>query len=300
MENALSQENALTRAANPGDLAHVDDGSMPYEFNTIFSAEGMGAGRNNKNRLKLMQSLDTELQKFMEDGENVRYVSWGIHYSFFEFSFLGLWALLLNRRAVVLTDRRVLLLQIDSRRNLKELRFQIRYDAIEKLGGRALGRLVLVFRNRKKMALKGIPRSDRKIVRELLQTAIQEVQVPQHDGPDNLCPHCARAVTGFPAACPHCQGAFKSGARAGWLSLAFPGAGDLYLGHRMLGAFEVLGAVVTWAIVTPVLYGLVVGGESVGLVVASVVVLMVFGFMHGMDAWLTRHMGFKGIYPQSG
>ena len=42
------------------------------------------------------------------------------------------------------------------------------------------------------------------------------------------------------------------------------------------------------------------GGESVGFVGAGIVALMVFGFVHGMDAWLTRHMGFKGIYPQSG
>jgi len=62
------------------------------------------------------------------------------------------------------------------------------------------------------------------------------------DGLRHLCPHCFAAVPGKPAACPSCGGGIKSANNAAWLSLAFPGLGDWYLGYRWLAVMEMAGA----------------------------------------------------------
>ncbi len=67
-------------------------------------------------------------------GEGVEFVSWGIEYALLEYYFMGFWAYSLNRRAVVLTDQRILLLQIDSRRRVRELKSEVRTTSGSGLG----------------------------------------------------------------------------------------------------------------------------------------------------------------------
>ena len=103
---------------------------------------------------------------------------------------------------------------------------------------------------------------------------------------------------GFPERCSQCAQAFKSGRRAGWLSLAFPGLGDLYLGHRWLGVTEMFGATVAWALVaTPVAWAAF--SETGSWIEPAGVAGGIFALVHGSDFWITRRMGLKGIYPES-
>jgi hypothetical protein len=103
---------------------------------------------------------------------------------------------------------------------------------------------------------------------------------------ENLCPACFEAAPSGAEACPACQAAFKGVGKAALRSLLLPGWGDMYLGHRVLGALELLGSLFVWLLVL----SMVLDGGSENLVVAGVILV----FYNGVDALLTRHMARKG------
>ena len=116
----------LSSVSDPSDLSHVSSAQTPYRFDRIFRAEGFGAKRLSKQRLKLMKEIDADVQRMLGDGEKVEFMSWGIDYSFLDQYFMGVWAQLINRRAIVFTDQRILLVQINSRRKVMDLKSQVR------------------------------------------------------------------------------------------------------------------------------------------------------------------------------
>jgi predicted RNA-binding Zn-ribbon protein involved in translation (DUF1610 family) len=212
---------------------------------------------------------------------------------------MGIWSHLINRCALVLTDRRILIIQIDSRRRAMKLKTQIRFECIEGFAKRTFGYLGFVLRNKKKLYLTGIPRKDRKAIRALVENRIQTQSsnaIGLGGGVENLCPQCGNKVIGFPDRCNQCASAFKSARKAGLLSLAFPGLGDLYLGHRALGVFEILGGILSWSfLVLPLAVGTWQGEGDWTL--TATVAGAVFLFVHRTDFWIPRRIGFKGIYP---
>lgn len=292
---------AILRTVNdPSDLAHVSTANLPYRFDQIFSAEGFGAKRLEKKRLKLMQGIDERVRAFLAEGETVEFVTWGVEYSFAEQYFMGIWAQIMNRRAVILTNKRVLLMQISSRNKVLQLKNQIRYTAITKFAKGTFGYMGLVLRDRKTLYLTGIPRKDRKQLKERIAQRMEATRTEAPaPGMENLCPHCGHRVVGLPERCSKCARDFKSGAKAGWLSLIFPGLGDLYLGHRMLGAMEIVGALMAWVFFTTVFLfedgNLSLDGGS--LTAFGAAATAVFVLVHMPDAYITRRMGLKGIYP---
>jgi hypothetical protein len=288
----------LSSASDPSDLLRISDSNTPYRFDQIFSATGFGARRLAKNRLKLMKAIDPLVQTFLSDGEKVQFVSWGVEYSFVEQFFMGLWAHLINRRALVFTDRRILTIQISSRRKVLDLKTQLRFQAIEKFATRTFGYIGLVLRNGNRFNITGIPRKDRKYIKEFVAG---KLAATRKDAPglgiENLCPKCGNKVMGFPDRCNQCAQAFKSANKAGWLSLAFPGLGDFYLGHRWLGFTEIIGAMFVWgAIAFP--FAWTTYSEGGPWIVSAGIASGVFVFVHGTDCWITRRVGFKGIYPE--
>jgi hypothetical protein len=287
----------LESAADPADLMNIADASVPYRFDRIFSAKGFGARRLERKRLRLMKELDATLNAALGDGEKVEFVTWGVQHSLLEQFMMGVWATLFNRRAFVFTSRRLLMIQISSRRRVGDLKMQIRYPAIERLAKGGFGAIALVLRNGRKYTMTGIPRKDRKAVRALVGEKIKATRAePPGIGVDNLCPRCTVRVMDFPARCKQCTQPFKSARRAGWLSLAFPGLGDVYLGHRWLGASEMLGGAAAWmAVVAPVAWDSFQTGGA--WFVPAGAAAAVFAFVHGTDSWITRRMGFKGLYP---
>ncbi|HEB89981.1 MAG TPA: hypothetical protein ENI85_10455 [Deltaproteobacteria bacterium] len=290
-------EATLDSAMDPKDLVSVSDANLPYRFDQIFRAEGFGAKRLEKNRLKLMKAIDPVVQRLLADGERVQFVTWGTEYSLIEHLIMGVWAFLINRRALVLTDRRILLLQIDSRQRALDLKAQLRYQAIEKRARHAFGQVIFLLRNRKKLVINGMPGRDRKVVKAFVEEKLAETRADAPAlGIENLCPRCGHRVRGFPERCNQCPQAFKSGRRAGWLSLAFPGLGDLYLGHRWLGTFEILGTLVAWFVV-PLPFAWAAFTEGSSWAIPATAAGLVFTFAHGLDAWITRRVGLKGIYP---
>jgi len=293
----------LRAATGYQDLLRLRDPQLPYRFDRIFAGKGMWARRLARQRFALLRNLEASLARALEPGERVELLSWGTEYSFVEAYFLGLWHHLLNRRALVLTDRRMLLLQIDTRRRLRDLKSEVRYEAMRRFARRTPGYLGLELRDGKKLFLTGLPRADRKRIRGFLEDRLrrseQAARAALTGGRRNLCPHCYTSVSGFPGRCPHCARPFKSGDRAGWLSLALPGLGDLYLGHRALGALQVAGALLLW---TAIGSGVWEASQKSGPGEASLAVLAIplgvfFALGHGVDAWITRRTGKKGLYP---
>ena len=86
--------------------------------------------------------------------------------------------------------------------------------------------------------------------------------------------------------CPHCSIPFKKPGTAFLKSLIVPGWGDMYLGHRLIGAFEMMGTLLVWLVVI----SLLVSGAGEDLAVAAAV----FIFYNLMDGLLTYHMAGKG------
>ncbi len=290
-------EAILNSVSDPSDLMNISDANVPYRFDQIFSAQGFGAKRLERNRLKLMKEIDPHVQGLLVDGEKVRFVSWGVEYSFVEQYFMGVWAHLINRRALVFTDRRILILQISSRRKVLDLKAQIRFEAIEGFANRTFGYIGLVLRNKKNVYITGMPRKDRKAVKALISEKLLVKSVNAMAlGVENLCPNCGNKVVGFPDRCNHCAKAFKSARKAGWLSLVFPGLGDLYLGHRALGTIEIIGGLIAWfGLALP--FSVAAVTKNGEWMVPAIVAGGVFVFVHGVDCLITRRVGFKGIYP---
>lgn len=293
---------ALQGASRAEDLIPIDDPRSHYHFAKIFEAKGWGAKGRNKERLKLLQNLDPALSDLLHDGERVVAVTWGQEYSFFESYFLGVWALLLNRRALLLTPERLLLFQISSRRKLLALKAQVRFGAIQKIAGSWLGHLSLKLASKKTVLLTQIPRAMRKPFRATLESLRSQSHVSNASGREHLCPHCWEPIAEIVPLCPKCRGTFKSASRARWLSLVFPGLGDLYLGHKLLGVFQLSVAAAYWAGV-----GIGLGASmaeagpddpGVNVAATAVVFALMLVMLHGVDALVTGHTAKKGLYPE--
>lgn len=272
--------------------------ASPYVFDTILDESTWSGRRLGKKKLKLLARIDPKLRAILEEDERVRYVTFGSGVSFLESYFLG-WAMYyLNLRAIVLTDRRIVLIQIDSRRRPRELVSQVRYRSIGKIARTLLGNTKLTLGDGTAHVFSHVPRRDRKFLRNLGDW-IGQSMARDPAGWEDLCPHCYNVVQGRPGVCPHCRGRFKSARRAGLLSLAFPGLGDVYLAHYGFAAMQIIVALFIWlSVAMAALYPDPRYPETVGTIVGTAI--FIFMFLHGMDAIGALFIARKGLYPAKG
>lgn len=282
---------SIQQARRFQELLPDPDADPAYSFRSIFDQKGWRAPRRSKKKLKLLKRMDTKIRAALQEGERVRYVTWGSGVSFLESYFLGWVSYYLNRRAILITDRRILMLQIDTRMRPRELASQLRYPAIRKIGRTLLGNTKIWLGDGKKCMFAYVPRADRKFLQNLVQYTGQRFS-PESVGFEDLCPHCFAAPVGRPDGCGACGGTFKSVKRATVRSLVFPGLGDWYLGHRKIAVFEMLIAAVIWL-------GVLLPDPAYPVTPVALVVtaLFVAVFVHGADALTTRHIARKGFYP---
>lgn len=267
------------------DLMGLESHDMPYSFDKIFSVEGWGAKSLSKKKFKLLKNIDNQIREMLNENEKVHFISWGVQSSTLESFFIGWVIYYISRMAFVFTNQRILLLQISSRNKPLHLRCQIKYPAITKISSTILRNLKIEFQSRETLLFLHVPGRDRKFMPKLIENLRSTISTPSENlvGKENLCPYCYVVVEGFPQSCQHCLKGFKSGNKAGWLSLLFPGFGDFYLGHRLFAFLEIFGAFIVW-------FSVLISG---GLIAAP----FIFVFMHGIDALETRHIGRKGLYP---
>jgi hypothetical protein len=215
--------------------------------------------------------------------------------TFWESYFLGWIVFYLNRRALVLTDRRILLIQIDSKGRPKQLLSQIRYGAMKEVKKSFLHGTVVRLRNGKSRSFAGVPRADRRFLTELV-SRVQAIRSGDQETQsiEELCPHCHEVAQIGSPGCSNCGGAFKVPKRAGMLSLLFPGFGDIYLGHRTLAAFEILVVAVIWmgALLPDPEYPL----TGLGFVILAAFLVI---FIHVPDAVGTWYIARMGLYPHA-
>ena len=247
--------------------------------------------RLNKFKVKLLELVKPVVDRLLEENEQVTGIAAGLGYYPLEiFLGNGVLTMLYNRYVLVATDRRLLAVNTNYRLTKPaHYLFQFPYGDIKKASSGLFGTgLILNRKQGKRRIFTGLKRSLAKEMKLWIserigsdQTASQSEQLQ-----DNLCPACFVPLPAKLATCPQCRASFKTPKSAALRSLLLPGLGDIYLGHRLIGCFELLGGLAIWLLAL----SMILGGEADGIAVGVILLI----FFNGMDALLTLHMAKKG------
>ena len=253
--------------------------------------KGVYKSRQNKFKVKVLKAVADILEKILRDGETVMRIGKGAAYYPIELVFGNGWlTMYYNYYAIVCTDQRVLLVNIDYRiRHFTHYLFQIRYEEIKKVKQGSLWTSLMLYRIKgKRRIFMFVKRYLVKEIRQFIMDKKSSIQGVEHqqDPLENLCPSCFVPLGKGLISCPQCRVHFKEPKKAFFRSLLLPGLGDMYLGHTLLGLLELLGAVVVWAVVI----ALVLSGEE-GTLFMALFLLVFYNLLDGLFAY---HMGKKG------
>ena len=278
---------------------------LPLEVESVFrETDGYLARRANEARAKLLRALGPLLARVLEPDEPVRYAARGYLYSAAEFLLSGhLAARTTNQMALVLTDRRLLWLQVDGRGRPKDLKNQVKVDRVRRASAGWTGSFTLETVSREKLVFNSVPRADRNALAALLPGS---PAAPRESAKsiEHLCPACVHVVpgpVGSAERCPDpaCRIPFRSPRRAAWLSALVPGVGDIYLRHFAFGALEFVGSVAVLCIALFTIVAALATKEPEVLLVAGFLGVFFILLPRVFDFALTLHMGRKGIVPLS-
>jgi hypothetical protein len=278
-----------TRAARLDLEAKLPKG-IPLDFDALFpTLAGWGVERHNRRRAELLVSLAPVLKAALRPDETVLYALPCVLNFWWEQALMGAWAHAVNTTALVLTRDRLLMIHLHGKRPSSFVN-QVPRAALTKVSV-GLFSTVLKLKSRK-IVLTAVLAPDRKALKAALRTN------PGGSGDlEHLCPACFAVHRTHVESCPQCGTAFKSPRTAALRSLLLPGLGDYYLGHRVLALFEMLGSLVTWAVVVMLATGEIPDmGRAVGVGVA----VLILALANGSDALLTRAQGRKGLMSLDG
>ncbi|MEN8142770.1 MAG: hypothetical protein ABFQ82_04130, partial [Thermodesulfobacteriota bacterium] len=197
--------------------------------------------------------------------------------------------MLYNHYAIVCTETRVVFINVNPRvTNYTHYLFQLPYNEIKNVKkGMLFGRLIFNKKQGKRRLFNGVKRNLMKEVAEFVSGKAAAAPAGRTGGLlENLCPTCFTPLKNGLAGCSACSAVFKSPKKAALRSLLLPGLGDIYLGHKLLGSFELIGALVVWFFV----FTIVSSGEEGGWMIA----LVLLAFVNGFDGIMTYFMGQKG------
>jgi len=273
------------------DLA-TRDAAGPYVLRSILATDTWRRRRLSRRKLQILRRIDPVLRPMLGDGERVVFLTWGSFSSMWEMA-LGGWATqLINQRAVVVTDQRLLLVQISARGHPRFVRAQVAYGAVREVTTTIFGNLWIRFRDGSRQMVAGVPGPDRGPLKAAVNRMAELAQASGGVGVEDLCPHCAAVVEDDRRACPACGGRFRAPAHAMALSFLFPGMGDAYLGHKGFAALEMAVAAFFWLAILTLAFD---PSLPPGAFYLTVGVLTLF--LHGFDALATRHIARGGLYP---
>ncbi len=295
----------LQTARRYEDLLGEDVAMSSYDYATLFEGKGWFARRRAKARFKLLQKLDAKLTRVLHPEERVYFVSVGSLSSSVEQFFAGWAAYCINLRALIFTTERVILMQVGGNKKPRELVSELSYTSIREVKATWSGFCEVVLANGKKHRFSGMPKVDRKFLRDFLKDVVAGGGKAgslgrKSDGLVHLCPHCFTGVPAWPVSCGDCGGGIKSARTAALLSLVFPGLGDCYLGHRGLAVMEMVGTGFLWLVfvVLPLL-GVAPEGEAEAPIDDAhwIVTAVILGATHLIDSAVTHCFARKGHHP---
>lgn len=232
---------------SPAGLGPLDDAYAPVTgaVRCFAGEKNYLSARKIAAREKLWAAVRPHLERVLDADEAVLHVLPAVHNPrFLEVLGFGVWYVLFFRAALVLTDRRLVevMLRSPTRVDTCVRSYTWGQAASLKLG---FGNLTLrpVQGRSQKWSIQ--ERGDRKLLKLLLPKISEQLLPGAASAPRPVplwhCPECGTAAPAHPAVCGHCGVRFRSRGFAAVLSLAIPGAGLLYAGHRGLAALDVAG-----------------------------------------------------------
>jgi hypothetical protein len=256
----------------------------------IKNKKGGYKSRKNKYKVTLLKSVSGILPQMLYEDEHVVRVAKGTASYPLEIIFgNGFLTMIYNHYAIICTTMRVLFINIDHRmKKPTNYLFQMIYREIKKIRrGALLGSLTFQPERGKKRVFTRVKLSLSKeineYVKEKMRAPSKKDQEPYYE---DLCPSCFGTLGKGLIECSSCKASFKQPKKALIRSLILPGLGDIYLGHRVLGALEMFGSIIVWIIVLTSIFK---GGEA-GFGIGIILLL----FYNGLDGLLTFHMAKKG------
>ena len=295
----------LNAAGSPDGVPDGNVKPTVDDFDALLKGDGWFARRRAAARARLLKKLEAKLAPLLHPGEKVRFVTKGSMASRAERFFAGhAVAYHVNLRALVFTTQRVILIHVGILSRPRALVSELSYSAIRKLRSTWSGFCDVTLANGKTHRFSGVPRADRKFLREFLTRMMPGAQTvsglgASSDGLVHLCPHCYTALPGRPRVCVSCGGGIKAALTAALLSFGLPGLGNWYLGHRWFAVFEMIGAAMLWVVfvIRPLQEEL---SHNDGVPLSASFWAFFIGMVaviHVIDSVVTYNFGRKGHHP---
>ena len=245
----------------------------------------------NTQKTKIIAAVNDVIQKMLRKDEVVLRVAAGTAFYPIEIFFGNGWlTMLYNRYALIATNQRLLMINTNHRMTKPaHYVFQLPYSDIKNVQRGLLRRnIVLVPKTGKRRTFTSMKTYLSAEMSGFIRNQMESealVETPDTSLTD-LCPACYTALEKNLCNCSACRAEFKAPKRAMLKSLILPGWGDIYLGHRLLGCFELLGSLFIWII----FLGLLMSGLPEDFIIG----LLLLVFYNGADSLLTFYMARKG------
>ena len=246
---------------------------------------------HNTFKVKIIGAVKELVGKMLRKDEVVLRVAAGTAYYPVEIFFGNGWlTMLYNRYALIGTNQRLLMINTNHRMTkTTHYVYQMPYSNVKKVQRGLFRRnIVLVPKRGKRKILTSMKAylsgEMSKFIRDHIDSGTPTGR-PESMLTD-LCPACFVELEKNLATCGTCAVEFKSPKKAMLKSLILPGWGDIYLGHCLLGVFELLGSLFIWLI----FFGLLMSGLPEDLIIG----LFLLFFYNGADSMLTYFMARKG------
>lgn len=259
---------------------------------------GYKTGRN-RFKVKILKAVGHLLNKVLVQDEQVLRVAQGVAYYPAEILFgNGILTMMSNYYAILVTNRRLVFININSR-TTKPTNYimQLPYANIKKASfGTIFSRMILKSVTGKNRTFTYMKRYLVKELKEFILNKITTVKTTSKGEvqPENICPACFLPTAAVNNTCPYCEAKFKTPLGGFVRSLILPGWGDIYLGHKGLGTFELLGSFVVWGVVIVLVAGSLKSGQNADLTANLIIAAVVLLFYNVSDAIFTYFMGKKG------
>jgi len=238
--------------------------SLPVKMDVMFTDyKGGQKASIEKKQKKLLSYLDF-LKPFMEQGENIFFITPAASpLSFIDYLISGAAILYLKRCLLVFTDRRIFHIPTTANLNYKGSIAQIYYSDCTSINLQ-MARLIFNYKNGKTEKFVSIPMGYRKKIKTILGGIQFESGAGKHLERVHLCPGCGQILQWDIIRCVNCQMEFKSRAEAKKLSLLIPGGGYFYTRHPFFGIGDALSEII---LIMVVLIGIIsaLSGEEGGL-----------------------------------